>query len=193
MYAPGMWSVLRGLLVLLVVMLSACSPQTPTITPNSVQVTGVGVAGVRMRADLNAHNPNGYSLTVQSVSGRIVLNGTVPLGNATTVARVELPANGWQRFFVDLDLPWLNLPAALAIAHSQPQVPYTFEGNATVGGTLSITVPIRTQGTIPAQQLLLASVGMPVARLEPAWWRRGTLLVASVEDNPSVGGGLFFP
>lgn len=160
-YACRMQRLGRAFWGILIVVACACSPQQPSVTPQSVQITGVGVQGVRLRANLNAYNPNDYGLTIQAVSGRIVLDNSVPLGSAQSQTSVYLPANGWQQFFVDLELPWLNLPAALAVARARQQVPYTFEGNATVGGTISITVPIRMQGSIAAQELLRASTGLP--------------------------------
>lgn len=145
-----------ALLLVTLALVAACAPQKPSVVPQSVQVTGVGLLGVRLRTDLNAYNPNRFQLTVQEVSGRIVLNDSVPMGAATAPASVVLPGESWQRFAVDLDLPWLNLPAALALAHLQQQVPYTFEGHATVGGKIRLTVPLRMQGSVPAQELLRA-------------------------------------
>ena len=170
------------MLVVAIGLVCSCAPRKPSVTPNSVQVTGVGLAGVNLSVDLSAYNPNGFSLTVQSVSGRIVLNDAVPLGSATVPTSVRLPANGWQRFLVDLQLPWLNLPAALAIAHVQQQVPYTFEGNATVGGKIRITVPVQMQGTVPARDLLRASVGMP--GLSVPVRRPGELFAFSTSNQP---------
>lgn len=151
----------HGLALLLLGLGSACSPQNPVVTPQSIQITGVGTTGMRLRTDLSAYNPNSYSLTLQTVSGRIVLDQSVPLGNASTVASVMLPAEGTQRFFVDLEVPWLNLPAVLALAQSKPVVPYVFEGEAIVGGKISFTVPIRMEGMVPAQDLLRATIGLP--------------------------------
>jgi LEA14-like dessication related protein len=159
----------HGLLVLILVLVAACAPKKPTLTPHSVQVTGVGFAGVRLTTDLSAYNPNGFNLTVQAVSGRIVLNDAVPLGTATTPTRVLLPAHGWQRFLVDLELPWLNLPAVLAVANTQQQVPYSFEGNATVGGKIRVTVPVQMRGTVPARDLLRAGSGISVATPSREW------------------------
>ncbi len=164
-YSHAMRLVPWGFLVLFLVLTVACTPEMPTLTPHSVQVTGVGFPGVRLRTDMSAYNPNSYSLTVQAVSGRIVLDGIVPLGTASTRTSVVLPGEAWQRFFVDLELPWLNLPAAMATAQAKQLVPYTFEGEATVGGAIRVTVPVRMQGAVLAQQLLRASMGLPVAAL----------------------------
>ena len=152
--------------LLLLLAAGACAPKKPTLTPNSVQVTGVGVLGMTVRADVSVYNPNRYSLNVQTVSGRVVLNDVVPLGSATTASGAYLPSQRWQRVIVDLQLPWLNLPAALALAQVQQQVPYTFDGNATVGGRIRITVPFRMQGQIPARELLRASVASSATRFE---------------------------
>ncbi len=151
----------HGLAILVFALSSACAPKNPVLTPQSIQITGVGTAGMRLRTDLSAYNPNGFDLTLQTVSGRIVLDNSVPLGGATTVASVLLPSEGTQRFFVDLEIPWLNLPSVLALAQTKPLVPYVFEGEAVVGGTISITLPIRMEGMIPAQDLMRASIGLP--------------------------------
>ncbi len=178
--------VFLGLLGLMAAHASACAPQKPTVTPHSVQITGVGFAGVRLTTDLSAHNPNGFNLTVQAISGRILLNDTVPLGASTTRTGVRLPAHGWQRFLVDLELPWLNLPAALAMAHVQQQVPYTFEGNATIGGKIRVTVPLRMRGTVPAGELLRAGSGLPLAAALSPWCGVCVAQVPTTGESPTL-------
>lgn len=181
--------------------LSGCAGQ-PTLRPNAVQISGADLMGLAVRSDVSVYNPKAFSLTVQSVAGTIVLNNTVTMGSAEVPSGAYLPRRSWQRVVVDMRLPWLNVPAVLALAHSMPLVPYTFEGHARIGGgRIRLTVPFRSAGMVEAQELMRAGAlqtpqGLPFpfgnlgqASAGPAWWMPREEL-SSHEPRDGVGGGI---
>lgn len=145
-----------------------CSMQRPSVTPQAVRIWGVDLAGVVVRTDLDVFNPNGFSLNVAAVSGTITLADQVPLGSASVPTASYLPAHAWQHVTADMRLPWLNLPSVLALAGTRSVVPYTFDGNAAIGGRFRVTIPFRIRGEVAAKELLRAGMAMPLGASPPA-------------------------
>ncbi|MEB2311246.1 MAG: LEA type 2 family protein [Sorangiineae bacterium] len=146
------------------VFVAACSrPKPPTITPISIEVTSVGPTAVGLRVNLDVHNPNGFPLVVQKVSGNFVVSGSVDLGSATVDTALSIPANADQRVASDVKLPWTNLAALAPLALSGKPVPYRFAGRATVGGeSVNLEVPFQLDGTLTSAQLIQAGLnGLP--------------------------------
>jgi LEA14-like dessication related protein len=139
----------------------SCARVRPSVVPQAARVWGVDLSGVIVRTELDVYNPNRFALNVAAVSGTITLAGQVPLGSATVPTMSHLPARGWQHVTADMKLPWLNLPGALALAGTQTMVPYVFDGNASIGGKLRVTVPFQVQGEVPAQELMRAGMTFP--------------------------------
>lgn len=81
------------LLLSAAIVLGGCGsrPQVPTVTPRATQVTGLVANGLAMRIDLLVYNPNGYDLTVRSMSGRVTAQGT-DLGTIQHAQQINLPA-----------------------------------------------------------------------------------------------------
>lgn len=161
-YAAAMRRHLGPLLVMAIALIAAaCSPKRPTVVPQAVRIWGAEVTGVIVRTELDVYNPNRFNLNVAAVSGTIVLANQVPLGSASVPTSSHLPRRGWQHVTADMRLPWLNLPAVLALAGTRAMVPYTFDGNASIGSKLRVTIPFRIQGEVPAAELMRAGMPFP--------------------------------
>jgi type II secretory pathway component PulM len=48
------------------------TPQPPQLTPQSAAITSVDIAGFDMRVKMDAFNPNGVELSIQSVTAHVV-------------------------------------------------------------------------------------------------------------------------
>ncbi|GEM_PF-1308743 len=139
-----------------------CAVQRPSVLPQAVRIEGVDLAGVVVRTDLDVYNPNGFPLNVAAVSGSLTLAEQVPLGSAAVPTAGRLPARSWQHVAANLHLPWLNLPGVLALASTRRVVAYTFDGNATIGGRLRVTIPFQIRGEVAATELMRAGVSSPL-------------------------------
>ena len=67
----------------------ACAkPEPPKLTPKQASVTGVSLAGVELRLQMDATNPNGFDLSTRSVTAKVVLDGKYDVGNVTAPSGV---------------------------------------------------------------------------------------------------------
>ena len=142
------------------VLVAACArPKPPTITPYSVDVTSVSAVAVGLRVNLDVTNPNGFTLSVQKVTGDFVVDGSIDMGKTTVSTAISIPANASQRVTTDVSVPWTNVAALAPLALSGKPVPYTFKGVATVGGEhLNLDVPFSIEGKLTSAQLLQAGL-----------------------------------
>jgi LEA14-like dessication related protein len=138
----------------------ACSkPQAPQLTPQQAKVTAVDATGFDMTVKMDAFNPNGYELAVQSVVAHVLVDGNQDLGTVTASKPIALPASAHTVIEVPMNVKWKNAAGFAAIAASRRPVPYTLDGTATVGGhSLNVDVPFKLQGTITAEQLQQAGL-----------------------------------
>ena len=138
----------------------ACSkPQAPQLTPQQAKVTAVDVNGFDMIVKMDAFNPNGYELAVQSVVAHVLVDGNQDLGTVTASKPIALPASVHTAIEVPMNVKWKNAAGFAAIATSRRPVPYTLDGTATVGGhSLNVDVPFKLAGTITAEQLQQAGL-----------------------------------
>jgi LEA14-like dessication related protein len=138
----------------------ACSkPQPPQLTPQQAKVTAVDMNGFDMTVKMDAFNPNGFELAVQSVVAHVIIAGNQDLGTVTASKPIALAANAHTAIEVPMNVKWKNASGFAAIATSRQPVPYTLDGTATVGGNrLNVDVPFKLQGTITAEQLQQAGL-----------------------------------
>jgi LEA14-like dessication related protein len=142
---------------------SACSPDPPRLTPQIVQVTAVSPAGLNLRVQLDAYNPNSVTLSVRSVSAHVTLAGRIDLGTADLPNGTSLASKAHTPVVFDLNLPWRNAAEVAALAVSQTSAPYLIDGKAKIGGeSLNVELPFQLQGTLTREQLLGAGLrGLP--------------------------------
>jgi LEA14-like dessication related protein len=165
---------MRAALLLLVLALifatSSCSkPEPPVITPKAATVVSVDLTGMRVVVKVEIQNPNGVDLTVQSVTGRVMLDGKHDLGEVTVERPVTLPAKSTTPLDVPLDTQWRGVGILGMLAASNRAVPYTIDATARVGGErLNVAVPFRLHGVVTAEQLVQATMrSMPQLPMPP--------------------------
>jgi len=138
----------------------ACSkPQPPQLTPQQAKVTAIDVNGFDMTVKMDAFNPNGFELAVQSVVAHVIVDGNQDLGTVTASQPIALAANAHTAIDVPMNVKWKSASGFAAIATSRRPVPYTIDGTATVGGNrLNVDIPFKLQGTITAEQMQQAGL-----------------------------------
>lgn len=150
--------------------LSSCAkPEPPTVSPRAIRVASVGPTGIGLVLDLEVHNPNAFPLIARRVDGTLALGPSsgAELGRGDAELASSIPANGASSVAANLRIGWTNLAALFPFAVSNQPVPYTFRGNALVGGErLNVTVPFEIAGQLTAAELLdagLKPLGAPAA------------------------------
>ena len=138
----------------------ACSkPEPPTLQPKEARVNAVGVAGVDMLVRLEVTNPNGFTLSARSVTGKAKLDGKWDLGTMTLSKPFTLPAKQATTLDVPMSLPWSDVSTVGALAMATQPVPYVVEGTVTIGGeTINVDLPYKLEGTITREQIVGAAL-----------------------------------
>lgn len=145
---------------------AACSkPKPVTVTPKSAQVLSLTPRGVELAVAFDVVNPNRFPLIVHSVDGHFSLGagaGT-ELGTAHAEPSASIAAQATSTVSSTVAVGWTNLAALAPFALSASAVPFTFAGNATLGGSeLNVTVPFTLTGELTRAQLIsigLAGIG----------------------------------
>jgi|GEM_PF-1293647 len=144
------------LLLSLVACAAACGlfkPTPPRITPRAASVTSASSAGLGLRVDLVANNPNRVDVTVQSIDVRVSLAGR-DLGLTHITQATRLPSRRDVPLSVDVTAPWSDLPGILFTTALNENVPYHLDGTAHVGaGRFSLDVPFAVDSTMPRSVL----------------------------------------
>lgn len=152
----------RAALSVLVALLAtvACSkPLPPQLTPKEAKVTAIDPTGLDMRVKMEAFNPNGFALEVQSVVAHVIIDGTHDLGTVTASQPISLPASARTLIDVPLNVKWKGAVNLVTLASSKKPIPYAVDGTATVGGaSLNVDVPFKLQGVITPEQLQQAGL-----------------------------------
>lgn len=141
-------------------LLVACSKPKPVeVKPRSVQVEQIQPQGLGLIVILDVHNPNGFAITAQEVSGTIQLENSVELGRGNTSTAVTVPAEQTAAVPVRLSMSWTNLAALAPYALDARPVPYRIIGKARVGGErLNMDLPFDVSGTLTREQVLQAGL-----------------------------------
>jgi LEA14-like dessication related protein len=135
------------------------TPQPPQLTPQSAAITSVDIAGFDMRVKMDAFNPNGVELSIQSVTAHVIVDGNQDLGTVTASQAFTLPANAHTALDVPMSVKWKSVGNLATIAAARRDVPYTLDGTAKVGGErLNIDLPFKLTGTLTAAQLQQAGM-----------------------------------
>ena len=152
----------RGALSLLFALFAAvaCSkPLPPQLTPKEAKITAIDPTGFDMRVKMEAYNPNGFALEVQSVTAHVIIDGTHDLGTVTASQPISLPANARTLIEVPINMKWKGAVNLATIASSKKPIPYAVDGTATVGGaSLNVDVPFKLQGVLTPEQLQQAGL-----------------------------------
>lgn len=140
---------------------SACKkPDPPHVVPKEARVVGLGPRGLDVQLKVEATNPNGVTLSVQSFTGKAKLDGRWDMGSVTVSKPVVLPPRTPTMIDVPMTLPWTDMTALAQLATSPRPVPYVVEGTAKIGGEkLNVDVPFSIPGTITREQIVAAALG----------------------------------
>lgn len=147
----------RPLLLLAVTLCAAAcglfKPTPPRITPRAAAVTSAGSAGLGLRVDLVANNPNRVDVTVQSIDVRVSLAGR-DLGLTHLAQATRLPSRQDVPLSVNVTAPWSDLPGIVLTTALNENVPYHLDGTAHVGaGRFTLDVPFAVDSTMPRSVL----------------------------------------
>jgi hypothetical protein len=128
-------------------------PTPPRITPRAAAVTSASSAGLGLRVDLVANNPNRIDVTVQSIDVRVSLAGR-DLGVTHLTRATPLPSKQDVPLSVDVTAPWSDLPGIVLTTALNENVPYHLDGTAHVGaGRFTLDVPFAVDSTMPRSVL----------------------------------------
>ena len=145
-----------ALFIALVACSAACGlfkPTPPHITPRAAAVTSASTAGLGLRVDLVANNPNRVDVTVQSIDVRVSLAGR-DLGLTHLAQVTRLPSRQDVPLSVNVTAPWSDLPGILFTTALNENVPYHLDGTAHVGaGRFTLDVPFAVDSTMPRSVL----------------------------------------
>jgi LEA14-like dessication related protein len=138
----------------------ACSkPQPPKLTPKDVSVVAVSTAGLDLLLKIEATNPNGFTLSAQSFTGKAKLDDTWEMGTVTVSKPITLPPRTPTMLEVPMRLPWTDAMALAPLATAHRPVPYVVEGTVRIGGDkLNVEVPYSMSGTITPEQIANAAL-----------------------------------
>lgn len=144
---------------------SCARPQAPRLTPRAAAVSSVSATGLRLRVDLDAHNPNRVDLTVRRIDVDVTMAGEA-LGRSTVTEVHRLIAGRSVPMRVEVAVGWRDLPRLVAATVLNENIPYRLDGTARVGGErINVDVPFRMDSTLPRRILLEAAgntvTGMP--------------------------------
>lgn len=137
-----------------------CSkPKPPTLAPKSAQVTALKPDGVQLSLVLAAHNPNGFPIVANSVTGNFELQDGTPLGSGSSAASFTIPSEGDQDLPVTLDVRFNSLSVLAPYALAAKPLPYRIRGNARIGSdNLNVDVPYTIEGVLTAEQVIAAGL-----------------------------------
>ncbi|HET9953862.1 MAG TPA: LEA type 2 family protein [Polyangiaceae bacterium] len=136
--------------------LTGCSkPVPPRVTPLAATVVSVAPSGLRLRVDLDVYNPNAFPLSARSVDGTVSVGSGVVLGQGHAEPSASIAPEQSGTVSSELSIDWQNLAALLPFAASTEPVPYTFDGQATIGGEkLNVTLPFQVKGALSRTDLV---------------------------------------
>ena len=153
--------VTSAFVVALALTTGCAKPKPPTVTPKSAQVQTLSARGVELAVTFDVTNPNRFPLIVHSVDGRFSVGAGTgsELGTAHAEPSASIAAEATSTVTSTVAVAWTNLAALAPFALSPGAVPYTFTGNATLGGSeLNVSVPFTLSGELTRAQVL--SIGL---------------------------------
>ena len=148
------------MLALLAFALVGCAkPEPPVLTAKEATVVGVTAAGVDLRAQIEAFNPNKVDLSARSVTATLKLDGTYDIGTVTIERAIAIPAGARVMLDVPIAIKWSDLTPLVAVAAKNTDVPYQVVGTVNVGGErLNVDLPFKIDGVMTHDQIMKATL-----------------------------------
>ncbi|ORJ63601.1 LEA type 2 family protein [Geothermobacter hydrogeniphilus] len=146
------------LIIVILLLLTACStvrPEPPDVSLQSLELKDFNLSHALLQAELELHNPNGFSLTIRHADYRLKLND-IEISNGRSNTAVDIPAHGRGILTLDLTAAYLDLIRFLNKSSSTQPLEYQLDGTIEIGGfgIFSYPFPIHEQGTIDLQEWL---------------------------------------
>ena len=167
-----MISKLRAVVLVAALLAVSCSrPSPPTLTPQRVEITAIGSAGISLIVQMAVYNPNRIDISTRSVTAEVTLDGKNKLGTVTVPHPIDLPARQWTRIDLPLSVAWPDLASLVALATAGRRVPYAVDGTVSIGGdVIRAELPFHLTGEITREQLVAATINslptMPIPTLK---------------------------
>jgi hypothetical protein len=141
---------------LVLALASGCSkPEPPTLSPETVAVTRVDMAGIALDVALSATNPNSVDLVASDVTSHLIVDKTHDVGTITLPQSITLPAGKTTRVEVPVALKWSDMGVLAQLATTTGAVPYSVDGTLAMGGSLlHVSVPFHVDGRISREQIV---------------------------------------
>jgi LEA14-like dessication related protein len=156
-----------AMLLLAAPLMVACSavddvePEAPDVTAEKASVTKISPAGIDLLLTLGAYNPNAISLEAQSVTAKVVLDGTYDMGTAEIPQEVDLPSKQQIRVDVPVTVDWKDVMVLGTLIALKRSVPYDIDGSVKIGRDLfKVSVDFHVRDVITEEQLR-GAVGVP--------------------------------
>ncbi len=127
-------------------------PEPPEVSLFGLQLENLTLSHAIFSADLNLYNPNDFAITVEKVRYALALKGVrIAHGQSSRSVRIEPLSSG--DLAVRLSSSYLNLLRISRQAQDGEEIPFTIDGEITIGGfgVLSRTIPFKEEGIIPLQ------------------------------------------
>lgn len=121
--------------------------EVPQIQARDVRFTGVDPAGLTFQVDFIAYNTNTFTLDLENLRARMLIEGN-DVGAGVSAVSAQIPPGRWTPVSATMTIPWSGVPASLLVASGAPQLRYTLRGEVTVHRFISVRAPFETQGTV---------------------------------------------
>jgi len=156
-----------AMLLLVLPLVVACSavedvkPDAPDVTAEKASVTKISPAGIDLLLELGAYNPNSISLEAQSVTAKVLLDGTYDMGTVEIPQEVELPSKQQIRVDVPVTVDWKDVTVVASLIALKRNVPYDIDGSVKIGRDLfKVSVDFHVSDVMTEEQLR-GALGVP--------------------------------
>ncbi|MEZ4599977.1 MAG: LEA type 2 family protein [Syntrophotaleaceae bacterium] len=139
----------------LFMVLAGCAtlrPVPPEVSLFGLQLENLTLSHAILSADLSLYNPNDSAITIKRVRYALsLMDIRIAHGQSAESVRIEPHETG--RLAVRLSSSYLNLLRTGQQIQGRENIPFTIEGEITVGGfgVISRTIPFEEEGVIPLQ------------------------------------------
>ncbi|MDH3289900.1 MAG: LEA type 2 family protein [Gemmatimonadota bacterium] len=121
----------------------------PTVSLQTVQVTGLGLTGGSLRLWLDVENPNPYELRGTEFRATVDLEGT-PFGEVLRTEPLAIAADTTTTVDIDLRFTWEGVGAAARAAFQKGSIAYVMRGRLKVGTPVDERwVGVERRGEVP--------------------------------------------
>jgi len=151
--APIAKSIVRALVLINVLVLSACSSLVDRIVPEPPEVSLVGIELVKasllqqtFNLTLNLKNPNDQVLAIRDTEFSAIINGS-EFASGVSTQPISLPPFGESTVAVRVNSGLMKILDNLSRLSSESGLKYTLEGSVKIDG-IPVRIPFTRSGTL---------------------------------------------